>query len=134
MDELQPLSHRFTGGVVVGLFAGEPGHAVACFFQLGEQHLLVAQAISKQLLIQLAHRWLAAFKQLACFQLLPPRSDHWADRKQRQLARCDQAGWHGHVDPVQPWLNSADLHAQFGEELHHLDQSCALFDGSIVVF
>ena len=23
----------------------------------------------------------------------------------------DQAGGHGHVVPVQPWLNSADLHA-----------------------
>ena len=83
MDELQPLSHRFTGGVVVGLFAGEPGHAVACFFQLAEQHLLLAQAIGKQLLIQLTHRWLAAVKQLLCLELLPPGPDPWADAEQR---------------------------------------------------
>ena len=55
----------------------------------------MAEAIGKQLLIQLTHRWFAVFKQLARFQLLPPRPDHWADAEQRQLARCDQAGVHG---------------------------------------
>ena len=48
------------------------------------------QAIGKQLLIQLTHRWLAAVKQLLRLQLLPPGPDHWADAEQRQLARGDQ--------------------------------------------
>ena len=70
--------------------------------QLGEQHLLVAKAIRKQLLIQFTHRWLAAIKQLASFQLLPPRPDQWADAEQRQLAWCDQAG--GHEFIVEPLI------------------------------
>jgi hypothetical protein len=60
---------------------------VACLFQLGEQHLLVAQAIGKQLLR---------------LQLLPPGPDHWADAEQRQLAWGDQAGGHGGSDAPSP--------------------------------
>ena len=101
VDELHTLPHRLTGGCVVGfsLFAGQPGNAVALFFQLAEQHLLVAQAIGKQLLIQLTHRWLAVFKQLLRLQLFPPGPDHWADAEQRQLAGCDREGLEGLVPP-----------------------------------
>ena len=93
MDELHPSGHRFTGcGVVgVGLFTGQPSNAVAFVLQLVEQHLLVAQAISKQLLIHLTHRWLVAFVELLRVQLFPPGPDHWADAEQRQLAWRDQA-------------------------------------------
>ena len=91
VDELHPLSHRFTGGDLIGfgMSAWESGNAVACFSQLVEQHLLVAQTIGKQLLIQLTHRWLAACKQLLRLQLLPPGPDHGADAEQRQLAGGD---------------------------------------------
>ena len=65
--------------------------AVACFFQPAKQHLLVAQAISKQLLIQLTHIWLAALEQLLLLQFFPPGSDHWADAEQGKLAGSDQA-------------------------------------------
>ena len=67
---------------------------MAFVLQLVEQHLLVAQAIDKQLLIQLTHRWLAAVKQLLRLQLFPPGPDHWADAEQRQLAWRDQASCH----------------------------------------
>ena len=55
MDEVKTDGHRSLGGGVIGfgLLAWQPGNAVAFFLQLGEQHLLVAQGIGEQLLIQL---------------------------------------------------------------------------------
>ena len=102
MDEVKTDGHRSLGGGVIGfgLLAWQPGNAVAFFLQLGEQHLLMAEAIRKQLLIQLTHRWFAVFKQLASFQLLPPSPDHWADREQRQLAWSDQAVGHSVFDAL----------------------------------
>ena len=81
MDELHSFCHLLAGCFVVGfgLFPVQSGNAVACLVQLAEQHLLVAQAIGKQLLIQLTHRWLVALKELLRVQLLPPGPDHWAD-------------------------------------------------------
>ena len=89
VDEIKAISHRGLGGGLVRavLLAGQPGNAMALGFQLGEQHLLMAQTISKQLLIQGAGIGLAPLKQAACFQFLPPRADHRAAGEERAPAR-----------------------------------------------
>jgi hypothetical protein len=65
--------------------------------QLGEQHLLMAQAISKQCLIQGRWRWLLACKKILGCKLLPPRPYNRAKAEERKLTGCDKTdvGKHG---------------------------------------
>ena len=51
--------------------------------QLGEQHLFVAQAIGKKLLLERIGLRLCPRKQSADLQLLPPGTDHGAAGEQR---------------------------------------------------
>jgi hypothetical protein len=55
-------------------------------FQLAEQHLLMAQAVSKQLLIKSTVYWLLSQKQIADLQLIPPSPDEGAAGERREFA------------------------------------------------
>ena len=93
MYEIKPLMHRCSGGGVVGLvlLAGQPDHTMTLGLQLAEQHLLVAQAIGKQLLIKSTVFWLLSQKQIAGLQLIPPSPDDGTAGKGGEFAWSDQA-------------------------------------------
>ena len=63
---------------------------MALGLQLAQQHLLMAQAIGKQLLIQSTDLRLSALKQPADLQLFPPGSNDRAAGEEGELAWGDQ--------------------------------------------
>jgi len=92
VDDIKALCHGHLGGGVVSLalHAGQPGNAIALGFQLGEQHLLMAETISKELQIQSFWLGFAPLKPATCFQLLPPGTDHRAAGEKADSFICYQ--------------------------------------------
>lgn len=88
VDEIKAIRQRSSGGGVVGLLllAGQASDAIALGFQLGEQNLLMTQAIGEELLIERTGLGLVPRKQTACFQYFPPSADHRAAGKGRAIA------------------------------------------------